>query len=153
MLQRIQTLYLLAAVSLFTLMLTNPLARIITDEGIYEMGYLEIHPLNETLNEVIKVWPVTILIFAIMALGLATILLYRKRTLQIRMCMFNILLMLGLVGLIYFFSRFTQADLNASNSVLLWPIVVPPVSAVFTFLAMKAIQKDDALVKSYDRLR
>lgn len=153
MLQRIQTLYLLAAVSLFTLMLTNPLARIITDEGIYEMGYLEIHPLNETLNEGIKVWPVTILIFAIMALGLVTILLYKKRTLQMRLCMFNILLMLGLVGLIYFYSRFTQADLNASNSVLLWPIVIPPVSAVFTYLAMKAIQKDDALVKSYDRLR
>jgi D-alanyl-lipoteichoic acid acyltransferase DltB (MBOAT superfamily) len=153
MIQRIQTIYLLAAVSLFSLMLTNPLSRIVTDEDLYEMDFMQVQALGTDAGESMKVLPVTILIFSIMAVGLLTIFLYRKRTLQMRLCMFNILLMLGLVGLIYFYTKMIEGNLNAPNSVLLWPIVVPPVSAVFTFLAMKAIQKDDALVKSYDRLR
>ena len=70
-----------------------------------------------------------------------------------RICMFNILLMFGLVGLIWFYTKYTMNKYDGIDSVFLWPIVVPFISIILTYLALKGIQKDDALVKSYERIR
>jgi hypothetical protein len=70
-----------------------------------------------------------------------------------RICMFNIFLMLGLVALIWFYTKFTVDGLEGNQVVFLRPIVVPFISSVLTYLALKSIQKDDALVKSYERIR
>ena len=70
-----------------------------------------------------------------------------------RLCMYNIFLMLGLVGLIWYFTKFTLKDMEGIQTAFLWPVVIPFISSVFTYLALKYIQRDDALVKSYERLR
>jgi hypothetical protein len=67
--------------------------------------------------------------------------------------MFNILLMFGLVGMIFYYAKYAPIGVERAESVLLWPIVVPLISVILTYLALKRIQKDDALVKSYERLR
>jgi hypothetical protein len=61
--------------------------------------------------------------------------------------------MVGLVGLIYFFTKSTLISMDGEKSVLLWPVLCPLIAIILNFLAFKAIQKDENLVKSYDRIR
>ncbi|MFW5644306.1 MAG: DUF4293 domain-containing protein [Bacteroidota bacterium] len=157
MLQRIQTIYLLAAALLFFFMINNSLAELVSEEDvIVELNYLQFEALSPPQGSEFRsqsVWPLSVLLIAIMVIEVVIIFLYKKRVLQMRLCMFNILLMFGLVAMIYYYAKFAPIGINRADSVLLWPIVVPFISIILTYLAMKAIQKDDALVKSWERLR
>jgi peptidoglycan/LPS O-acetylase OafA/YrhL len=154
MIQRIQSLYLLIATGLFFIMLGNPIAQIqLADNTFLTFNHNEIFAEGNPSFNPVSTWQVSVLIAVIMLIGVIDIFLFRKRTLQMRLCVFNILLMFGLVGLIYFYTKYAVHKFDAVNSVFLWPIVVPFISIILTYLALKGIQKDDALVKSYDRLR
>jgi hypothetical protein len=155
MIQRIQSVFLLAASLLFFFLLYYPIAEIVTaEQELIVMNFLRFEAVNPSAGfESFDILPLTILLFTIMLLGIITIFLYKKRTMQMRFCMFNILLMFGLVGLIYYYSKIAPMGVEREESIILWPVVVPFISAILTFLAMKAIQKDDALIKSLDRLR
>lgn len=154
MIQRIQSIYLLAASMLFFFLLNSPLAEIITvDDNILQLNYLTLEAASPEIFEPLLVWPLTVLLFTIMVLGIVNIFLFKRRTLQMRLCMFNILLMFGLEGMIYYYVKFAPIGVERADSVFLWPIVVPFISIILTYLALKSIQKDDALVKSYERLR
>ena len=152
--QRIQTAYVLISSLLFLLLLNNPVARLIISEDLtLRMDVFFISADQNAAFEEFSVWPVATLTISIIAIGLLSIFLFKKRTLQMRLCVFNIILMFGLVGLIYFYIKITVSELNGIDRVFLWPIVIPFISIILTYLALKAIQKDDALVKSYERLR
>ncbi len=154
MIQRIQSVYLFVAAMLFLLLFSNPIAKLQIDESLLlELYHNKIIAVNQADFDPITTWPLTILTSVIIIINLVTIYLYRKRALQMRLCIFNILLMFGLVGLIWFFVKYTMSNMSGIDSVFLWPIVVPFISIVLTYLAIKGIQKDDALVKSYDRIR
>lgn len=154
MIQRIQTLFLLVATALFAIMLTNPVAQIqLSNDTFLLFNHNQIVSMSNDTFQPVPTWPVTVLIAVIMLIGLVDIFMYKKRTLQMRLCVFNIILMFGLVGLIWFYTRFAVNKYDGIDSVFLWPIVVPFVSIILTYLALKGIQKDDALVKSYERLR
>jgi hypothetical protein len=154
MIQRIQTIYLLAASLLFFFMLNGPLAQIVTSNDLLlELNYLKLEPSVSESFEPIAVWPLTALLFSVMTLGIVAIFFFKKRTIQMRLCMFNILLMFGLVGMVYYYAKFAPINFERDESVIQWPIVVPFISIILTYLAIKAIQKDEALVKSWERLR
>ena len=154
MIQRIQSVFLLASSLLFFLMINNPLAQIVTEEGLLlELNYMHLQADQTEPFTPISVWPLSILLFTVMILGVVTIFLFKKRTLQMRLCMFNILLIFGLIGMIYFYAKFARIGVERTETLLLWPIVIPFISAVLSYLALKAIQKDDAVVKSWERLR
>ena len=154
MIQRIQSIYLFVAAMLFLFLFSNPIAQLQINESLLlELFHNKIMSVSDTQIEPIPTWPITILISIIIGIGLGTLFLYKKRSVQMRLCIFNILLMFGLVGLIWFFVKYTMNKLGGIDSVFLWPIVVPFISIVLTYLAYKGIQKDDALVKSYDRIR
>lgn len=118
-----------------------------------EMDAFKIYTLSGTGADTISVWPFSFLLAIVMLIGIASIFLYKKRTLQMRLCMYNIFLMLGLVGLIWYYTKYTLNDLEGIQTAFLWPVVIPFISSVFTYLALKYIKRDDALIKSYDRLR
>lgn len=84
--------------------------------------------------------------------SLATIFLYKKRILQMRLCSFDIILnvlTLLLTALdIYLAHNKGDADIK-----LYWPVVIMPINVIFLYLAIRAIGKDEALVRSLDRLR
>jgi hypothetical protein len=135
-------------------MLGRPIAELqINDTLFLQFYHLKIMPASDTAFQAISTWPVSVLIFTIMGISFINIFLYKKRILQLRLCVFNIILMFGLVGLIYFFTKYTINDLNGITSVFLWPIVVPFISIVLTYMALKGIQKDEALIRSYNRIR
>jgi hypothetical protein len=85
-------------------------------------------------------------------LSLAAVLLYKKRTLQIRLC-YSIAGLLLVSYLIAFFDFWVPNSGNDSNLSFKAPIVLPLFAFVLDILAVVAIQKDDKLVRSLDRLR
>jgi hypothetical protein len=77
----------------------------------------------------------------------AAILMYQKRSLQlllVRMGMLSSLIVLGLL-----LNEISKTDGAAAA----YGAVVPMLNIVFAFLASRGIQKDEAKIKSLDRLR
>jgi 4-amino-4-deoxy-L-arabinose transferase-like glycosyltransferase len=81
-------------------------------------------------------------------LALIAVFLFKKRKRQI-LIGYIILLVLVLDYVVFFAFRF---DLNALTSGIL-TFLLPFVAAIFDYLAIKGIRKDEKLVRSLDRLR
>jgi glucan phosphoethanolaminetransferase (alkaline phosphatase superfamily) len=95
--------------------------------------------------------------FSIVALGglicllnIAIILMYNNRMLQMRMCVYNILLLIGLIGILLF-TLYSISDNPSVNFRL--PFVFPIVAAILHFLAFRCIRKDEYTVQALNRLR
>ncbi|MFG6411362.1 MAG: DUF4293 domain-containing protein, partial [Bacteroides acidifaciens] len=81
----------------------------------------------------------------------ATIFLFKNRMLQIRMTIFNSLL---LVGYYIAFIAFYFALKNDANMFRIgWALCLPLVSIILNILAVRAIGRDEVMVKAADRLR
>ena len=153
MIQRIQTLYLFISFILMMSLFFFPLSEILSSEGqLYTFQFDGLHYIDhETVY--IQTIPPIILLSVIVALSFLTIFLYKRRILQMRISFFNMLLMLGYAGLSYFyisdFAKHLQAEAVTYKIVDAFPFV----SAIFTYLAIRAIGKDEALIRSIDRIR
>ena len=152
MIQRIQTIFLLISLFLVGLMFNLKFAEILTNSEIYIFNFNEIKLIAEKEVIYLSTLPIIILIVIIELLLLLTVLLYKKRMLQIRLCIVNIVLSLGLSGLIFYYVKFVSKQLNAEYQLNI-AIVLPVITAIFLFLALRYIAKDEALVRSVDRLR
>ena len=154
MIQRKQTLYLSLATILTSLLFFLKLATLANDENIYSMFYNGIFPgsTNYSTEPVMSVLAFTILLYISVILYLVTIFLFKRRILQIRLAGLNIGLQVGLTVLIYFFARTAGNELGAVYS-FGYAMVFPLISVVFLIMAIKAIGRDEALVRSMDRIR
>lgn len=154
MIQRIQSLYLLIASFLMVLLFSNPISEIVVENTLFlNLYHNKIAAADTELFSPVYTWTLTVLLSVIVLIEVVTIFLYKKRQVQIRLCIFNLLLMFGLVGLIYYFTKYTITPYEATTSVFLWPIICPMIAIILNYLALKAIQKDENLVRSYDRIR
>ena len=155
MLQRIQTVYLLAATVLMSLMLFLPLAEIaaegigmysVLSKGWYMTG-------GEAAELAMATWPVFILVLFLTLITLINIFLYKKRKLQIRICIYSIILAFGLIGLIYYYFVVGFRQLDDPAYALQFPLVLPAVFIILIYLAFRGIRKDEIMVRSLDRIR
>ena len=139
MIQRIQTIYLLIVTILGVLLCCYPMAEVVPVEGeIFKMA------MGGPL-------PYSALIVLMPVLSFTTIFLYKKRVLQMRLCSFNIvlsILTMLLSGLYIYMTYKTGSKLTMK-----WPCVIMPINIILLYLAARAIGKDEALVRSLDRLR
>lgn len=154
MIQRIQSIYLFLAVCVLMLLTANPFAQVLLNTG----DIITLEVFKQTADPVsgkmgISLWPLAILLIVVLGLLILVLFLYRKRVLQVRLCMLTILIMFGFEAMIYLYTKLTLAQFQAEDSLFLWPALIPFIAIILTYLAMKAIQKDDAIVKSYERLR
>jgi hypothetical protein len=83
-------------------------------------------------------------------LHFVVIFLYKKRILQIRILVFSVVLLLGLFGLFFYF---TYAGFTGAKVAFKVPVVFPVIAAILDFLAIRAIGKDEALIRSLNRIR
>ena len=156
MLQRIQTLYLLIVVVAMSITLFLPSMRAISPEGIdYALSTLRgFYPIEQGGFHLsgVTMW-LTITNVVILLIALFTIFMYKWRIIQIRFSIFNMVLLIGYYA-IFFFTRYVILQQNTMDSTTFsWPIILPLISAILTYLALRAIGKDEALVRSLDRLR
>jgi hypothetical protein len=158
MLQRIQTIYLaiaaIACILLFFFPLANYYSEIQGNYKFYIYGIRSMDPEPAVLFNNFFTLPLIFLNVASFIFTIATILLYKNRPLQIRICAFNVLANIVLLMVIFFFYATKiktmtgiEPDYNYAG------MIMPLVSLVFLILASRAIRKDEVLVKSADRLR
>ncbi|RUT80020.1 DUF4293 domain-containing protein [Ancylomarina longa] len=153
MIQRIQSLYLLGSFVLIVVMFFLPLAELIDAAGnTFTFLYRGIPAVKEGDPAIFNAYPVAILLSIIALITLITIFLFKKRMLQIRLSIFNLICMLGAMGLIYYSINSQVNDLNAIVDYSLIN-AFPLVAMVLTFLAIRSIGKDETLIRSMDRIR
>jgi len=97
-------------------------------------------------------WPLAVLLVLIALIALVSLFLYKKRILQIRFTVINILLMIGSLGLIYYN---VNSQVEALNATVQYQIadIFPVIGAILSYLAIRSIGKDEALIRSIDRIR
>jgi len=156
MIQRIQTVYMSIVVIACISLLFFPFAKYIHDmQGTYifyitGMKYMIDPPI--TVNFWLT-FPLLLILGASVILVLAAIFLYKKRAFQLWLVNIAFLLNIAFIILIflYYINHF-EKQFNTLPSYQIG-IFIPLVSLVCLILASRAIRKDEAMVKSSDRLR
>jgi hypothetical protein len=127
MIQRIQTIYLLVSIVIVGI-ITALLNQISTPiEGKFSLISIGI-------------------LAAIFILNLVTILLFKNRKLQLKLLIVSLLFQVGFAGLMAYLLLVLHND-------LIIPLTTTIAMIIPTILARKAIQADEKLVRSMDRLR
>jgi len=153
MLQRIQTIYLLIITVLSAIMLFFPQAGLLSAEWQLEISSRYIfYKINAGSGYFLIVILLTVIEVVIPVISLTAMLLFKKRILQIRLIIINIILMAGVYAIIFVYLLAAAKTLQAD-----WYLnivaVIPLINIVLSFMAIRAIDKDETLVKSLDRLR
>ena len=148
MLQRIQTVYLLIIMALTIAILFLPLAVLQSGDQLFTFDATGISTMAAQPELIYPTWGLFALTIVISLLALLTIFLFKKRILQIRICVFNAILMLGFYGL---FAFFYQKEIFSLSLKIAFSF--PLISLILDYLAIRNIGADEALVRSLDRLR
>lgn len=146
MIQRIQTLYLLAIVALGITLCFMPAMQLFTPEQVYTLGFCS------TVPDLPGLWVLSLTTALIPLLALIDIFLYRRRILQARLNIFLACLCLGYYAVLATFVWFAGLNLHTDWQVTVWASF-PLVSLILTLMATRRILKDEALVRAADRIR
>lgn len=154
MIQRIQTLYLLLIAALMAVTLFAPLAWFASDAGEFRLYAFALRDAaGESLHSTLYMG---ILLALGCALPLVTLFLYKRRLLQIRLCVVEMVLLLGgavMEAIYYFLSRRVFADMTFHTQGFRPAIALPLVCLLFAWLAARAILRDEMMVRAADRIR
>ena len=147
MIQRIQTVFLLVSLILTGFLFKLELAELIAANEIYSFVAAGIY---KGEIQIFSGLPLLVMLAIITLLHLVIIFSYKKRILQMRMTVFTIVLLLGLFGAILFFA---YTGFDGANVAFKIPVAFPLAAAILDFLAIRAIGKDEALIRSLNRIR
>ena len=142
MIQRIQSLFLLGVVILSIVLMYVPVYELVNEN-------VPLTPPDgtEVANTTFTIFNSAILAIingAVCALALVSIFLYKNRNLQVRAINLALLLFLSADSM----STTLQAKVH-----YLYGTYIPVILAIFLFAAIRYIKRDEALVRSADRLR
>lgn len=159
MIQRIQSIYLLVATVLMAMTLMMPLATFSYEGNDIVLSAFGITAIPGVINSPIFYCLSALLILPTL-LPIVIIFLFKKRMLQIRLCVSEIILQLGSLAFIGIFCwRFYDAlksDIVKHSELIFtleWASIMPIIAMILVGLAIRGIAKDEALVRSLDRIR
>ena len=133
MIQRVQSLYLLASSGLLFSLFFRPLMRNLD---------------GDTVLKFTQYWPFLIFVIVTFVLSFFSIFIYKRRIQQMRICIYNMLVLLAFQAWIAFLF-FTKMD----GVVFTISAVFPIVAGIFVFMAFRKISEDEALVQGMNSLR
>jgi hypothetical protein len=151
MIQRKQTLFLLQVLFLHVALLFISCQNVITASHKIAVNMLPLQSAEVSSRYYHYIAIAVNLIGLVMTI--ATIFLYRKRELQVKMCMALMSLWTKLTVLITFFTLVVQNDKVVSVQKNYFNLVIGLFAIGAAFMALRFIKKDIALIKSADRLR
>ena len=128
MIQRIQTIYLLVVAIIMTIPLYVPIAQLLI-------------PNDASYN-----------FFTYGVVPLVNVFLFKKRFLQLRLCIVEIILLIGAIILMWYHINQFADKMNA-EILYKFSLILPVICIIFTYLAIRGILKDIKLLKSFDRIR
>ena len=151
MIQRIQTLHLLIVTALMAVTLFAPLA---WDAGEFRLYAFS---LQTSAGEAVQS---TVYMGVVLALACVlpfiTIFLFKRRLLQIRLCVVEIVLLIGsavMEAAYYFLSWRVFSELSFHTQGFRPAIALPLVCLLFAYLAARAVFRDELMVRAADRIR
>ena len=150
MIQRIQTLYLLLVVILGTLLCFFSPVQFLMPEAA---DYIYLTAFDK--------WPLAVMTLVIPLLAFLNIFLFKRRLLQARLNIMNVVLCLGYYALLALYTVYVvkgyepigEQTLTGADCYLTVWAAVPLVNLVLIMMATRRILKDEALVRAADRLR
>lgn len=160
MLQRVQTVYMLASVIAILTMHFFWLASFATPEATYELNSMGLVSTTSGVNVDMMAWDLFILLLVMFILPLVTIFLYKRRKLQLRMLIYT-----AIINVLYYALFFYDFDKYGDYVVSITPsmtvdatcnimmLVMPALSIFCLIMAMRGVIYDIALLKSLERLR
>lgn len=150
MIQRIQTIYLLLVTGLLITTMFLAMGRfVLSDTLIYTFT-----PLGLAADNVFySTWGVFAILLLSTIIAFATIFLFNNRMLQIRMSIFCSILLVGYYLTFLSFVFVMKDKLNATAFDVSFGVCLPLVAIILLYLAIRAIGKDEVMVKAADRLR
>ncbi len=157
MIQRIQSVYLLLAVALGIAQCFIPMGGFLTVDAQWCEWLLDAWRM-ESGERILSTWAMVVLLVAIPTVSLLTILCYKKRVLQMRLCVFNVVVMLGYYLLyFYYYWLVKQHVMIDVDTIQMGGMMIgsafPLVEIILTAMALRRIWKDEVLVRSLNRLR
>ena len=152
MIQRIQSVYLLLVTILLVVAICLPVGQYIGTDGVTTHIF---KPLGVTLanGTFQSTWGLFGILLLSAIIAFCTIFLFRNRMLQVRMTIFSSLLLIGYYIAFFVFMFMLKNDLDAMNFQLGWALCLPVICIILNYLAVRAIYRDELMVKAADRLR
>ena len=155
MIQRIQSVYLFLVFVFAIVFSVLPLAQFTIDASTVSLKLSNYQSFfNQTQLSaswlsivVIVVWLAALLLTAFMTFQ------YKKRVLQIKLGKLNMLLHVLLVMVTFFFIDNLRSQIEGMEFSYGAGILFPVISLIFILMAIKGIRKDEALIRSADRIR
>jgi hypothetical protein len=157
MIQRIQSIFLALVVLIGVLASFMPILGFTGYETTYVMNLYKTIVANDPTNVIIKNMGVGAIQGLVQLLALVIIFLFKNRQLQVKLAKLNILLIALEIAAIVMYSDVAKTVIGPqSNDVVVsfkLGAVIPIISLILTYLSIRFIKKDEALVRAADRLR
>ena len=149
MIQRVQTLFLLAIIATSSVLFFKPFE--IVKDGV-STYFVTLMPGN--LSHLVKptIYGPMALNFIIIGLSAFTIFKFKNRRKQIKFCQVILALSAILIGNLFTFA-FLKVDAEGLSTDYTKYAFIPAINIIFAFCARYFIKKDDKLVRSADRIR
>lgn len=162
MIQRVQTIYMLASVIAILTMHFFWLASFSIPEATIELTSLGLSSTTQGFALDVMGWDIFLLLIIMLALPLVTIFLYKQRKLQWKLLIYAAVLN-GLYYALFFFDCYRFEGMVAAQSATVdvtvgvhynyIMLVMPALSIFCLIMAMRGVIYDIALLKGLDRLR
>lgn len=159
MLQRIQTIFLALVVVLGIVFSFSPIL-IFSGQGeslSVMNAYKTIIHFDGSSEILMKNMGVGVMQGLVLLVALATIFLFKNRSLQMKLGKLNILLIALQIAAIVMYSDVVKTAIGIPVEDIVvsfkFGAVIPVLSLILTYLAIRFIKKDDNLIRSADRLR
>lgn len=150
MIQRIQTIYLLLSAVLAGLVFAVDINVIQTVSEKYVFKVLGVF--DSAGIYFIKTNPLAIVLIFIVLINLFAIFMFKKRKLQIKLNILAMVFCIAFIALVFYYNYQVMQAMQGTF-VFAAGVVLPLFSLIFLLLANKRIKKDEALVRSVDRIR
>ena len=162
MIQRRQTIFMLLSALISALLFFTPLVSFNDGTSVMKFTIFGIENPVETLTlSTSYTWPLIALTVLMTLLPIYTLLRYKKRQHQVKMCQLDMLLNIIFIGLVFLYYEAdiqkviaaVEGDTYQLEVAYFIGMVIPLVNLVLQILAIRGIKKDIELLKSVDRLR
>ncbi|MBI9034088.1 MAG: DUF4293 domain-containing protein [Bacteroidales bacterium] len=158
MIQRIQSVYLFLASVLLAGLYFLPVAEFLGDFGYYKLFITHLESLTPDAEQFFGnmfFYPSAILNAVVIGIGIITIFKYKNRKLQMKLVNLNVFLtIVSLMGILFYYvPAVEKATSIKADYVSELGLYLPLLSLALFVLALKAIRKDERLVRSEDRIR
>lgn len=157
MIQRIQSLYLMLATILMVVCMSNCIGYFIAEDGdglgkLYNLVYITLEDGVKSASHFTP-WALFAILLIASTLTFLDIFLFKYRALQMRICSFCMILMVGWYITYAVFAWIILGVLEADSFRVGFWASLPCVCIILLYLAFRGILKDEKLVRSLDRLR